>query len=295
MQEKSSWLDIWGSLILLSLVWGSSFILIKKSLGVFSATEVAMLRISISSIAFAPLLWIIRKKVDWNRAWFYFLIGLTGSGIPSFFFAFAQTQVSSSVAGILNSLTPIFTLLVGIIFFGTAFKWNKFFGVFIGFLGALILTLFGSGWETSAKPFYIFFIVAASLCYGLNVNLVKTYFQKIEPIVISCVSFCLIGPPAISYLIFSDVPDKLLNQSNAFQGLGYICILSLFGTVMSTIIFYRLVQKTTPVFASSVAYLIPVVALFWGMFDGEYIGIYHLLGMIGILLGVYLIRRADKA
>ncbi|MBC7885614.1 MAG: EamA family transporter [Saprospiraceae bacterium] len=281
----------WAILIFLSLVWGCSFILIKKAMVAFEPAQLACLRLTISAVAFTPFVLWHRKEIDWSK-WMKFLaVGITGSGLPSFLFFIAQSQLSSSVAGLLNSLTPIWTLLIGIFIFRLNFERKKLLGVFIGFLGAASIVLLGSEDTIGGNPWFGIFVIIATICYGSSVNMVQAFFGQTKPIIISCVSFFLIGPPAMIYLALSDFSNTLMSNPQALQAFGAVAILSLFGTVLATILFYTLVQRTSAVFGSTVTYLMPAIAIFWGFIDGETISILHFAGMALILVGVYLTKK----
>jgi len=280
-----------GILLLLAVIWGSSFILIKKSLVGFDPYEVAALRISISSLAFLPFLIVQWKQIPWTKWMLFLIVGLTGSGIPAFMFPLGQTEISSSIAGILNSTTPIFTFLVGILLFNSRFIFLKFAGIVLGLIGTCLLILYGATEGIGGKPMYAIFMLIGTLCYGTNINVVKTYFQNIKPTLLSAVSFAMIGPPAIIYLINRGTVAHVFQNQVDLGSVGAVILLAIFGTVISTVLFFKLVQKTNPVFASSVSYLIPIVATIFGFMDGENIGIFHFIGMGLILLGVYLIKK----
>jgi len=291
MQEKPIELKSYFILLALSLVWGSSFILIKKALIAFHPVDLACMRIAISAIAFAPILYIKRKAIPWKDWKLFLAVGLTGSGIPAFMYFIAQTNINSTVSGLLNSLTPIWTLIIGIIVFKNRMVLSQIVGVFIGFLGASFLILLGESDGSNKNLWFGLFVVLGTLCYGMSGNLVKHYFQNVDSIIISAVSFCLIGLPAIGYLTYSEALFDLSWTSEQVYSFGAVLILSLVGTVLATIAFYRLIQETTAVFGSSVAYLMPLVAMGWGFLDGEPIGIVILLSMVLILTGVYLIKK----
>jgi drug/metabolite transporter (DMT)-like permease len=280
-------------LVLLSVVWGSSFILIKKALIAFDPITVGALRISISSIAFFPIVLHQFKDIPWKKWKYFAVVGLTGSGIPAFMYAIAQTQVDSSISGLLNSLSPIFALIIGVLFFKIVLTYSKVIGVLLGFLGAGVLFFSGGPSAAGGNMWYGLFIVIGTMCYGTSVNVVKHYFQETPSLIVSGVSFFLIGPPALLYLVFSDFKDDMVTHHHAWYSLGSVALLSLVGTVISTIIFFRLVQVSNAVFASSVAFTIPIVAIFWGVLDGEQVGWSHFVGMVLILIGVYFIRK-DK-
>jgi drug/metabolite transporter (DMT)-like permease len=287
--------DRWlGFIILavLALTWGSSFILIKKSLIAFDPVQVASLRLSITALALSPVVLQRYKTVTWSR-WPYFLaVGLLGTAIPAFLFSFAQQKVSSSVAGMLNTLTPLFTLLLGIAFFQSKVALTKIAGVLLGLSGAAVLIFLGQKGALSGSIAYSMLIVLATVCYGANLNMVASFFGNINSLTLSAVSFSMVGIPAIFYLLLgTDFISRLSTQPQAMTALGYVAVLSLGGTVIASVLFFWLVQRTSAIFSSTVAYLMPIVALVWGVFDGEAMTIYHLAGVILIMAGVYLSRR----
>jgi len=291
MNTEKSILNPWWLVIILSLIWGCSFILIKKSLIAFTPNQLACLRLSISSLAFSPIVWSNRKEIPWNMLLKFFIVGATGSGIPAFLFFAAQTQLSSSVAGLLNSLTPIWTLLLGVTIFKSGITSNKITGVIIGFLGAASLLLMGDERSLGGNPLYGGLIVLATFCYGLSVSLVESSFKGVRPLLISAVSFFTIGPPAMIYLFSTDFIEILTTNPDAQMALLSVTTLSLFGTVFASILFYYLVQRTSAVFGSSVTFLMPIVAFGWGLADGEVLDVEHITAMVLILVGVYLIKK----
>ena len=280
----------WGVLLLLSLVWGSSYILIKKSLLAFAPEQLACLRISISCLAFLPVFLFRFKQIDWSKARYLLIVGLAGSFIPAFLFATAQTQLSSSLTGLLSSLTPLFTLLQAFILFKMAFVWNKMIGVLLGLAGALFLVYFGQQGVTQ-NIWYGGLVIIATFLYAYSSNTVKASLQDMNPLTLSATAFVMVGPPAFIYLFTTDILEVLQNHPEGWTSLGYVTLLALVGTVLASFLFFWLVQLTNPVFASSVSYLIPIVALTWGVWDGEAITIYHFFGMALILVGVYISRK----
>ena len=291
LQAQNPGRQDWIILVFLSIVWGSSFILIKYCLEYFTPIQVGALRVLISSVAFLPICIIRWKRIDWSYWPFYLIVGLCGSGIPSFLFPLAQQELESSIAGILNSLTPLFTLIIGILFFATKLNKWKTLGVFIGLLGATILTVWGQELSIDSKIIYGLYIVAATLCYGISVNVVKGKVDHINATLLSSLAFSFLIPFAIVMLYVSDATSAVV-QTGAWKGIAYVSILSLVGTFLSSILFYKMVQRTNAVFGSSVTYLIPVVSLMWGVADGESFTIFHVLGMVFILAGVYLSRKS---
>ncbi len=292
-QNESVSLYSWFLLILLSLTWGSSYILMKKGLLAYQPEQMASLRITISMLCFLPFFFLRFRKIDWSKWKYFLIIGLSGNFLPSFFFAFAETEISSSLAGVLSSLTPLFTLLLGLLIYGVPFTWNKAVAVGIGLAGAVVLVLYGSGANFDGNKWYALLVVLAAMMYALSSNTVKKHLGDVNPIDMSIASFIMVGFPAMIYLFNTDFLYRLQTHESGWSSLGYISILAIAGTVIASILFYKLVQLTTPVIASMVSYLVPVVALFWGFMDGETISVFHFLGMGLILVGVY-VSKMEK-
>lgn len=283
------------TLILLALTWGSSFILMKKGLIYFSATEVAAYRMTIAMTVLLP---ISLRNLSVIRGNFrpLLLVGLFGSAIPSFLFAIAQTEIPSALSGILNSLTSLFTLVIGVIVFRIPALRMQVLGVLIALVGALGLIGFANLLEFGTYGRYALLVVLASGCYGVGVNIIKSQLQEMRPTHITSLSFLMVSPVLALYLFtMTDFTTKLSTNSESWLGLLYISILGIIGTALAVIIFNRLIKETTAVFASSVTYLIPVVALGWGLFDGETMEASQLIFMVMILVGVFLINKKPKA
>jgi drug/metabolite transporter (DMT)-like permease len=220
------------------------------------------------------------------------LVGLLGNGLPAILFANAQTKLSSSTAGVLNSLTPLFTLIIAVAFFKQHFSSTKITGIVIGMIGAIVLIVFKANGSIETNYQYGSYIFLATLCYAWSVNLIKNYLHELPAIAISSMALVFIGP-AYGYYLFAhtDFIYTTMHDAGAGQALGFILLLALFGTAISLVLFNKLVQITTPVYAASVTYLIPIVALFWGFIDGEPISYIQLIGLVGILVGVYLANK----
>ncbi len=275
-------------LAILSLIWGSSFILIKKSLVAFTPLQVVGCRISIAGIAFFPFFLREIKKLKQQDLFYFIVVGIFGSALPAFLYALGQQEVSSSIAGLLNSLTPLFTLLIGLVFFQTKVERIKIIAVFMGLIGAMLLVYFGQPAGSQSNQFYAFLLVLATSCYALSLNTVGKYLSSYGAITISSIAFGLVTIPAIIVLLSTDFFHVMQSHEHAYSSLAAVSVLSLLGTFVANILFYKLVQITNPLFSSMVSYLIPIVAIGWGMFDGELITIYHFIGFILILFGVYL-------
>lgn len=275
-------------LLLLGCIWGSSFILIKQGLIGLSAIQVACLRIIISMLALSPLLVRHLPKVPKGKWLAIFGVGLFGSGIPPFMFALAQTKLDSALTGIINATTPLFTLLLGVAIFGLVLQWMKIAGVIVGLAGSAVLILLGSGQIDTSALGYGGLILIATLGYGTSINIIGRYLNTLNPLTISAVSFLLIGIPALAVLLSTDFIARISTSTAAQQSLGYVAILGVLGTGYASVIFFYLTQRTNALFASTVTYLIPIVALLWGLLINEVITVYHYIGMALILLGVYL-------
>jgi drug/metabolite transporter (DMT)-like permease len=282
----------WSILLVLAVIWGSSFILIKKGLEYFSSSEVGALRIVIASLALSPLALARAGRIQ-RRDWGYLaLVGVIGSGFPAFLFAKAQTGLDSNLAGILNSLTPLFTLIIGLSFFSLKVKWFNFLGIIVGFSGAVGLLSISGGRTFEFNFSYAIYIIIATVLYATNVNLVKYRLKDVDAVTITSISFLVISLPVLLVLlIFTDFTRQLQEDPTVFEGLGYVAILAVVGTALALIAFNKMVKLTSPLFASSVTYLIPLVAISWGMIDGEVLSPWSFFWMGMILLGVVLVNK----
>jgi len=288
----------WGMLVVLALIWGSSFILIKKALVIFSAGEVGALRIVTAGTVLLPLAMPVLKHLSSRQMGYLLVIGFVGSFIPAFLFATAQTNLSSSLAGVINALTPLMVVLVGALFFQAKITWRIFLGLAIAFLGVGILVLAGSerGFSFfSDFNLYGLFVVGATLCYGLNVNIIKYRVREISPRTITAISLMMVLPLAAIYLLaFTQFSFKLLHVEGAWTAAGYVSLLGIIGTAAALVLFNAMVKLVTPVFASSVTYLVPLVAIFWGVWDGEKLFPLHYLGILAVIIGVWIGNRKSR-
>ncbi|MEN0049224.1 MAG: DMT family transporter [Bacteroidota bacterium] len=283
-------LQDWLFLVLLAFIWGSSFIIMKKALLIFSSEQVAALRIFIAALSVLPLLPYSWKRFNKKDYKIIALIAIVGSGIPPFFFTLAQTQISSALTGLLNTLTPLFTFLIGLLFFGILFQTKKLVGVLLGMLGGIFLIFFSEPSGDSANNLFGIFVLLATLCYATNTNTIKNYAQNISPIVLNVIGFLFIGPPAGVFVFSTDFLERM-QLPDAWSTLGLVAILAIVGTAIANMLFFKLTQRTSALFASTVTYLIPLVAIFWGFLDGENIDWTYPVGLSFIFFGVYLTSR----
>lgn len=293
METKKSTLTSWLILISLAIVWGSSFILIKKSLIYFSATEVGVLRIVLSFLFLLPIAIIHLRSISRKNFLYLTLSGLIGSLIPALLFAKAQTVIDSGLAGTLNSLTPLFTLFIGILFFRLQTRWYNILGVLIALFGSIALIYVSSDTGFVFNFKYALLVVIATVCYAFNVNFIKVFLKDLKALIITAFSFFYIGIPTTIYAIFfSEIPNKLIHDTETHLGLAYLLILAVAGTGLALIFFNKLIKISSPVFASSVTYLIPVVAIIWGIIDGEIFQPLYFICFLLILSGIFLVNAS---
>ena len=282
----------WLYLFILSLIWGSSFILIKKSLLGLTPYQLGALRTIITGIfLFSVGLKSLKsiKKKEWK---WVVISGFLGSFIPAFLFAIAETEIDSAITSILNSLVPLNAILLGFAIFKIGFTKRQFLGVIIGFIGTSILIFKGADLNPDQNYLYAGFVIISTVMYALNVNIIKKYLQNVKPLSIATGNYVAIMIPAIVILLFTDFFSENTYSNPHFEmAMLYVVILSLFGTALAKVIFNTLVQISTPVFASSVTYLMPIVALIWGLLDGETFGPLQIVASAIILLGVYLANK----
>nr|WP_262910453.1 DMT family transporter [Pontibacter silvestris] len=278
--------------VVLTFIWGTSFILIKKGLVVFSSDELGALRIVIACLALLPFAISNLHKVEPHRWKFILASGLLGNLFPAFLFAYAETRLASGLAGVLNSLTALFTLLIGAAFFRQSITWMRMLGIVVGIAGTAMLIFSDNGSADLDNKFYGLYIVVATICYGGSANIIKFRLKGIPPIVMSSLALLTVGPIAAVYLFTTNAVDKLQHTLGAWEALLYIAILAVFSTAIGLILLNKLIHISTPLFASSTNYLIPIVALMWGVLDGETIQLWHYMGMVVILAGVFIVNRA---
>jgi drug/metabolite transporter (DMT)-like permease len=282
----------WIILLILILIWGSSFILIKRGLQVYSSVEVGAIRIFVSFVVLLPAAIRNLKKADFRTKGYIFLVGLVGTGFPAFLFAKAQTVIDSSLAGILNSLTPLFTLIAGVVFFRRKARWMSTIGVIIGLAGAVGLVYSKSGGSFKFHFGYSLFAIIATVLYAFQSNLVKKYLNEVPTVTIASLGFFFIGIPATVLLFgFTGFTTKFVNHPDGVSSFLYIVILAIFASAITIILFNKLIQITDAVFASSVTYFIPVVALLWGIGDGEKYSLPAFLFISLIIAGVLLVNK----
>ncbi|MUP44761.1 DMT family transporter [Gramella sp. BOM4] len=284
----------WIYLVILSIVWGSSFILIKKALIGLSALQVGSFRIIFAAV-FLLLVGARSLKSLTQSQWKWIVIsGFLGSFFPVYLFAFAETEIDSAITSILNATTPLLTLIFGVLLFRSALTFNKTIGVVIGLLGTIGLIYSGASINPDQNYFYSFLVIMATACYAINVNILKTRMSDISPLGIATGNFSVLMLPAILILFLSGFFEEASLVSRLDFSMLSVSILGIVGTGVAMIIFNKLVQISDPVFTTSVTYTIPLVALVWGILDGEVFSFWQLISAFVILLGVFVVNRSRE-
>lgn len=283
----------WIIFIGLCIIWGSSFILIKEGIAHLSPYQVATIRILSAGLVLLPVAIRQWKHIPGNKMGYVFISGVLGSFFPAYLFCLAETKIDSSLAGFLNSLTPIFTIFIGLLFFGQVFQLHKLAGVLIAIAGMLVL-LFAKGSVSMQFFGYSSFALVATILYGLNINLVGRHLHQTPSLAVVAVSFALLLAPCIIILWATGYFSLPLTQKQVLYSSGASALLGIMGTAVATILFYVLIKRSGGLFASMVTYGIPFIALTWGLLDGETINSWQVLGLVIILAGVYVTTRKKK-
>lgn len=285
----------WAYLVILSLIWGSSFILIKKGLVGLTPVQLGSFRILFTSFFLLLIGWKSLRTIE-KASWKWVIIsGILGTGIPVYLFAYAETEIDSSIAAILNSGVPLLTLILGLILFGTSFVKKQLLGILLGLAGSIVLILIGAQVNPDQNYWYALLVILATLFYAINVNITKRYMQDISAMAIATGNFIFIFIPALLLLINTGFfTSETIENPEVQTSLGYILILAILGTAVAKVMFNKLVQISDPVFASSVTYLMPLISVMWGILDGEKFTLLQLIASLVIILGVYLANAKRK-
>ena len=284
----------WFYLILLSFIWGSSFILIKKALIGFTAMQLGGLRIVFASLALFVIGFRSLSEVklkDWK---WLIIAGFTSSFFPPFLFALAQTELDSGITSIFNSIVPLMTSLVGIALFGAIITKRQVLGVFIGLFGTVALVVAGMEFTPDQNYWYAIFIFLSALGYAFNINIIKRHLSHLGPLAITTASFGVAFLPALFLVMYSGFLGEIQENIQMHEAIWYLLALAIIGTAWANILFNKLIHISSPVFAASVTYTIPLVAVLLGFWDGEIINFYQLVGGLIILFGVWLVNKKRK-
>ncbi len=291
--NDSPGIQAWGLILVLSLIWGSSFILIKRGLEIYTPLELAGLRVVSASVALLPFAVRNLRYIRPGKWPFLLISGFVGSFFPAILFALAQTRLSSSITGVMNATTPIFVMIIGFIFFNTRSSLRSIIGIGIGLMGTIILA-FANGNSFGPINYYIFLVMLATIFYATNLNLIKAKLSDVPSLAITSLSLCFAGPVAVLLLTGTSFFEKTMDWEQSWFPFTAVVLLGVIGTGFALILFNKLVKLTSPVFTSLVTYFIPIIAIVWGLFDGESLSALQLAGMFVILVGVYLTNRKKR-
>lgn len=282
----------WVILLSLAFVWGSSFILMKKGLLMFSNYEVGSFRILLAAAVLTPFSFRALRYFNRSELWKVAIVGLIGNLLPAYLFATAQLSAPSSLAGMLNSLVPLFTVLIGSVLFGAHAKRTQWLGVVVGLIAAIVL-IAGSGANIESIPIAASsMIVIATICYAISVNVIYTYLSKRSSVNVAAIGLLLASPLPLVHLVASGFWSRAFSSKGHLEALGYLSILAIIGTALAVVVFNYLIKHSSAVFSSSVTYLIPVVAMLWGLLDDELISLQQVLAVVGIFTAIRMINSS---
>ena len=287
-------LNKWFYLAALSFIWGSSFILIKKGLVGLTAIELGSIRIIISAFVLVPFTFKRLKEITFKQWKWIIISAFVGSFFPAFLFAFAEQEIDSSVASILNSIVPLNTIIIGLVLFGIKSTKRQIIGVLLGFFGAYQLIISGINLNPDQNYFYSGLVIICSFLYAFNVNIIKKYLQELSAVAIATGHFIVILIPSLTVLLISDFNFQKLQSPQTQTSLFYVTLLAIFGTTLAKILFNKLINISSAVFASSVTYSMLIVSIFWGVMDGENFSINQLFATIIIVIGILLTNKKSK-
>ncbi|RKS26024.1 drug/metabolite transporter (DMT)-like permease [Flavobacterium endophyticum] len=280
----------WFFLIFLSLIWGSSFILIKRGLVGLTPFQLGSLRMIFAAVFLLSVGFRSLKNIKQHQWKYIALTAMMGTFFPAYLFSIAQTQIDSSISAILNSLTPLGTLVLGALVFGLSFQRRQVFGVIIGLLGSALLILNGAVNHPGQNYWFATLAICGAICYAINVNLIKKYLSDLNPLSITVGNFTVLLIPAFIILCCSNF-FEVAHLPNVKTSMLFVGVLAVFGTCVANVIYFKLIHISSPIFASSVTYMLPVVACVWGILDGESLTLVQALGAFIVLIGVYLSAR----
>ena len=287
-------LNKWFYLAALSFIWGSSFILIKKGLVGLTAIELGSIRIIISAFVLVPFTFKRLKEITFKQWKWIIISAFVGSFFPAFLFAFAEQEIDSSVASILNSIVPLNTIIIGLVLFGIKSTKRQIIGVLLGFFGAYQLIISGINLNPDQNYFYSGLVIICSFLYAFNVNIIKKYLQELSAVAIATGHFIVILIPSVIVLLISDFNFEKLQNPQTQTSLFYVTLLAIFGTTLAKILFNKLINISSAVFASSVTYSMLIVSIFWGVMDGENFSINQLFATMIIVIGILLTNKKSK-
>lgn len=292
----------WFLLVLLSIVWGASYILIRLSLKDTDGNQrllpdqLGAVRMVVASLVLLPFFFKYVKNIKRKHVLFIVISGVCGNGLPAYLYAYAQMHLESAITGMLNSFVPIFAISISALIFGFKVKWNHMIGIVLGILGAYLIVYSKLMNVTLTReeilPFGL--VILATLCYAISLNVIKYKLTDLRPMTITSAAFLSVGIPSLIYLLTTDIVDQVRSQENIWEGIGYVSLLAVMGTAVAVYLFNHLIKISSPLFASSVTYFIPVVATILGFAYGESISYFEFIGMSVLIGGVLLINKQQR-
>ena len=281
----------WLYLAVLSIIWGSSFILIKKGLVGLTPFQLASLRMIFAATAIAIYSFNSLKKIP-KKSWKWIIItAYFGTFFPVYLISYGQTEIESGLASIITTVTPINTLIIGIIFFSLTFTTKQLLGLFVGLVGSILLLYEAKETNSDTNIFYSFFVFMTTVGYAASVNLIKKYLTEIPTEAVTAGIFLSISPPALLVLIFSDFGSLDFYDSKVTTSILFVFILGVYSSALAQTLFNKFVKIASPLFASAVTYTMPIVAIFWALLDGEVLTIMQYFAAAIILIGVYMVNK----
>jgi|SRR6185312_3506831 len=292
---KSSTFLKWFLFIILSVIWGTSFILMKRGMDVYTPAQVAAIRMTVSFLCLFPFVIGHIKSIPKAKWKYLIMAGILGNGIPAVLFTTAETKIPSAIAGVLNSLTPLFTLIVGVLFFKFKTTTGKTIGVLLGFIGAALMVLYNAKGDFEVNYYYSLLIIVACITYAIDTFILNNYLMDLNPIDIAGFALFFVGIVSGCYLFSTDFTHRLTTTPGALKSLGCAALLGAMGTALAQSLFNKMLKISAPLFSASVTYTIPFVAILWGLSDGETLGFIQIAGFVTVLAGIYLVSRKKAA
>lgn len=287
--------SLYIALILLSLIWGGSFFFIKNLLHDFGPWGIAFLRSTFGFLFITIVMLTMRKpfalrEIRWLPT---FVIAMINMALPWTLIGFSETRLASSMASVLNATTPIWTMLVGLVFFGSVFRRIQWMGMGVALVGLIILLGIRPGSFITVDFIGFAAMISATLCYAVGSQLSKRLLGGLTmyQLTFGTLLGAMVGSGIIAFTTEKIDLSKIAEPAN----IGSLVGLGIFGSGVAYILFNYMVLKGSPEFATSVTYLVPATAMVWGytLLD-EPIGWSLIIGLILILSGVFITNRGGR-
>jgi drug/metabolite transporter (DMT)-like permease len=288
--NQSNKFIIWTSFLYLTLVWGSTFILNKRTLITFTSIQAASLRLT---FGLSAMIWFVKPHlalIPKEKRFHLVVSALTGICIPAYCFALAQAGLPSAMTGVLNALTPCMAFILGIVFFRQSASWLKIAGLTLGFIGSAMIILVNAKGQLSLNA-YALWVVLAAMLYGFNLNWVKKYLAEVPALPLATTAVVIAGVVGFCILLTTNWLESMRANPAGTTSFAAIATLGILGTALGQFFFARMLQLSSALFAGTITYFIPIVAVAWGLYDGEVLTWVHFLGILCIIGGILIISR----